>query len=104
MFPSLPIKIMGLVTQGVLNGTAPKPVRMSEFCSTLGGIMGRPSWLPVPDFALTTLLGEGASVVLEGQKVNAASRSYTLSLAPDCTNVALNRGSSLKDYAHMRAP
>lgn len=31
--------------------------------------MGRPSWLPVPDFALTTLLGEGASVVLDGQKV-----------------------------------
>jgi NAD dependent epimerase/dehydratase family enzyme len=42
---------------------------MSEFCSTLGSLMGRPSWLPVPDFALTTILGEGASVVLEGQKV-----------------------------------
>ncbi|KAG1671974.1 hypothetical protein FOA52_013346 [Chlamydomonas sp. UWO 241] len=54
---------------GTFNATAPKPVRMSEFCSTLGTIMGRPSWLPVPDFALTTLLGEGASVVLDGQKV-----------------------------------
>ncbi len=32
-------------------------------------VMGRPSWIPVPDFALTTLLGEGASVVLEGQRV-----------------------------------
>ncbi len=30
-----------------------------------GNILGRPSWLPVPDFALTTLLGEGASVVLD---------------------------------------
>lgn len=55
--------------RGTFNATAPKPVRMSEFCGTLGTIMGRPSWLPVPDFALTTLLGEGASVVLEGQKV-----------------------------------
>ena len=42
---------------------------MSELCSSLGNIMGRPSWLPVPDFALQTLLGEGASVVSEGQRV-----------------------------------
>jgi hypothetical protein len=42
---------------------------MSELCSSIGSIMGRPSWLPVPDFALQTLLGEGASVVSEGQRV-----------------------------------
>jgi uncharacterized protein (TIGR01777 family) len=54
---------------GVYNGTAPNPVRMSELCSSLGGVLGRPSWLPVPDFALQTLLGEGAGVVLEGQRV-----------------------------------
>ena len=34
-----------------------------------GTVLGRPSWLPVPDFALQTLLGEGAGVVLEGQRV-----------------------------------
>ncbi|GAB4817955.1 hypothetical protein N2152v2_005001 [Parachlorella kessleri] len=55
--------------QGVYNATAPNPVRMGELCSALGQVMGRPSWIPVPDFALTTLLGEGASVVLEGQRV-----------------------------------
>jgi len=69
---------------GVYNATAPKPVRMSELCSALGGIMGRPSWLPVPDFALQTLLGEGATVVLEGQRVlpqrtQAAGFSYKYS-------------------------
>ncbi|EFN59354.1 hypothetical protein CHLNCDRAFT_10342, partial [Chlorella variabilis] len=55
--------------QGVYNATAPNPVRMGELCSALGSVMGRPSLVPVPDFALRTLLGEGASVVLEGQRV-----------------------------------
>jgi uncharacterized protein len=55
--------------EGVLNATAPNPVRMSEFCQTLGDVLNRPSWLPVPGFALEALLGEGAQVVLEGQQV-----------------------------------
>lgn len=55
--------------QGVYNATAPNPVTMQEFAQTLGAVMSRPSWLPVPNFALEALLGEGALVVLEGQKV-----------------------------------
>uniref|UniRef100_A0A0D9VN64 NAD-dependent epimerase/dehydratase domain-containing protein n=1 Tax=Leersia perrieri TaxID=77586 RepID=A0A0D9VN64_9ORYZ len=39
--------------KGVINGTAPNPVRLSEMCEQLGRVVGRPSWLPV----------------LEGQKV-----------------------------------
>ena len=31
--------------------------------------MHRPSWLPVPAFAVEALLGDGAKVVLEGQQV-----------------------------------
>lgn len=54
---------------GVYNGVAPNPVRMGELCSALGDVMQRPSFVPVPDFALQTLLGEGAKVVLEGQRV-----------------------------------
>jgi uncharacterized protein len=54
---------------GVFNATAPNPVRMSELCQILGQIINRPSWLPVPDFALALLLGEAAQVVLEGQQV-----------------------------------
>lgn len=54
---------------GVLNATAPNPVRMTEFCNTLGEVMNRPSWLPVPKFALEALLGDAAIVVLEGQEV-----------------------------------
>lgn len=48
---------------GVINGTAPNPVRLAEMCEQLGKVLGRPSWLPVPDFALKAVLGEGASVV-----------------------------------------
>lgn len=38
--------------KGTYNGTAPNPVRMAELCASLGSALGRPSWLPVPDFAL----------------------------------------------------
>ena len=54
---------------GVYNGTAPEPVRMNDLCKALGDVMDRPSWLPVPDFAIEALLGDGAVVVLKGQKV-----------------------------------
>ena len=54
---------------GVYNATAPNPVKMKQFCQTLGEVMNRPSWLPVPEFALELLLGDGAIVVVEGQKV-----------------------------------
>lgn len=54
---------------GVYNATAPNPVRMADFCTSLGNVMNRPSWLPVPNFALEALLGDGAQVVLEGQQV-----------------------------------
>ena len=54
---------------GVYNGTAPKPVRMAELSTTMGKVMNRPSWLPVPAFAIEAMLGDGAVVALEGQKV-----------------------------------
>ncbi|MBD2035047.1 TIGR01777 family protein [Leptolyngbya sp. FACHB-321] len=54
---------------GIYNATAPNPVRMAEFANTLGLLLKRPSWLPVPGFALEALLGDGARVVLEGQQV-----------------------------------
>jgi uncharacterized protein len=54
---------------GIFNGTSPNPVRMGELCQVLGQIVKRPSWLPVPGFALELLLGEAAKLVLEGQQV-----------------------------------
>lgn len=55
--------------EGVLNATAPNPVRMSELSQVIGETLGRPSWLPVPSFVPELLLGEGSKVVLEGQQV-----------------------------------
>ncbi|MCC5656648.1 TIGR01777 family oxidoreductase [Nostoc sp. XA010] len=55
--------------EGVYNGTTPNPVTMADLSQTLGEVMNRPSWLPVPGFAIEALLGDGAMVVLEGQQV-----------------------------------
>ena len=52
-----------------VNATAPNPVTMKEFCRTLGQVMGRPSWAPVPAFALRLMLGEMAEMLLTGQRV-----------------------------------
>jgi uncharacterized protein (TIGR01777 family) len=53
---------------GPVNGTAPNPVRMKEFCQALGAVMGRPCWAPVPAFALRLALGEMAEMLLTGQR------------------------------------
>jgi uncharacterized protein (TIGR01777 family) len=55
--------------KGAINATAPFPVKMRDLTNSLGKELGRPSWMPVPDFALQALLGEGSSLVLQGQKV-----------------------------------
>jgi len=54
---------------GVCNLTAPEPVSNRAFSRTLGCLMHRPSWFPVPAFALRALLGEASALALEGQRV-----------------------------------
>ena len=54
---------------GVFNAVAPQPVLMKDFSKTLGKCLNRPNLLPVPGNVLKLLLGEGAKLVLEGQKV-----------------------------------
>ena len=55
--------------RGAINATAPNPATMSEFCKTLGDVLNRPSWAPVPAFALRLVLGEMADMLLNGQRV-----------------------------------
>ncbi len=54
---------------GVYNAVTPEPVSMGVFAAALGRALHRPSLLPVPAPLLQLLLGDGASVVLEGQQV-----------------------------------
>jgi uncharacterized protein (TIGR01777 family) len=54
---------------GAVNTTAPVPVRQADFAQTLGHILHRPVLLRLPAAALRTLLGERASLVLEGSRV-----------------------------------
>jgi uncharacterized protein (TIGR01777 family) len=54
---------------GPLNATAPEPVRNSEFTKTLAEILNRPSFMPVPKFALKMVFRDGAIALAGGQKV-----------------------------------
>jgi hypothetical protein len=55
--------------RGTYNAVAPEPVTMATFAAGLGRAIGRPSLVPVPGPVLQLLLGDGAQVVLEGQRV-----------------------------------
>ena len=53
---------------GPINVTAPEPAKMKEFGKTIGHVLHRPHWLPVPSFAMKTLLGEMSEMLLCGQR------------------------------------
>ena len=57
------------VIHGPVNVTAPNPVTMREFATTLGHVLRRPALLPVPGVALRLLIGEFAQALLAGQRV-----------------------------------
>lgn len=54
---------------GAVNTVAPGIVRLGEFCKALGRVMRRPSWLPVPGFALRLVVGELGESMLWSQRV-----------------------------------
>jgi uncharacterized protein (TIGR01777 family) len=55
---------------GVYNATSPSPVTNAEFSRAIGRALHRPSWLPVPGFALRIIVGELANIALiNGQRV-----------------------------------
>jgi len=55
---------------GIFNAVAPEPVKMKDFSKVLANCLNRPNLFPVPSPTLKLLLGDGAKLVLEGQKVS----------------------------------
>lgn len=54
---------------GAVNVTSPFPKRMKYFGQTLGSVLKRPHWLPVPAIAMKLALGKKSMLVLDGQHV-----------------------------------
>ncbi len=54
--------------KGPFNVTSPTPVTNKQFSKALGTILKRPSFWPIPAFAMKLLVGEVSIVVLEGQR------------------------------------
>ena len=57
---------------GPVNAVAPEAVTMKRFCQVLGQVLQRPSWLPMPGFALQVALGELGTLMTTGQRINPA--------------------------------
>jgi uncharacterized protein (TIGR01777 family) len=53
---------------GPFNLAAPQAVTNAQFARTLGRVMGRPSWLPVPGVVMRAAFGEVADLLLTGQR------------------------------------
>lgn len=54
---------------GAYNLSAPNPLTNEEFSRVLGRVLHRPSWLPIPGFAMSFALGELADLLLlSGQR------------------------------------
>ncbi len=57
------------IARGIFNLVAPEPVTNEEFSKKLAMSIHRPCFMKVPSLAIEALYGEGANVVLLGQKV-----------------------------------
>ena len=56
--------------EGPVNAVSPQEIRCSEFARTLGKVLSRPAFLPMPAFAARLALGEMAeSLLLASQRV-----------------------------------
>jgi uncharacterized protein (TIGR01777 family) len=63
--------IEGESIKGPVNFVAPKPVRNAEFTKTLGRVLSRPTFFPIPAFGVRLAFGEMAdALLLSSQRVD----------------------------------
>lgn len=56
--------------RGAVNNTSPNPVTNEEFTKTLGNVLYRPTFLPLPEFAVHMIFGEmGDALLLDSTRV-----------------------------------
>jgi uncharacterized protein (TIGR01777 family) len=56
--------------RGAVNAVSPNPVTNEEFTKTMGEVLYRPTFIPVPEFAVSMLMGEmGDALLLTSTKV-----------------------------------
>ncbi len=53
---------------GAYNLSAPKPLTNKEFTQAIGKVLGRPTFMPVPAFAMQMMFGEMSTLLLDGQR------------------------------------
>lgn len=54
---------------GIVNAVAPQTLRQREFAATIGRVLRRPTFVPLPGFVVSLLFGEmGRSLLLSGTK------------------------------------
>jgi len=77
------------VVEGVLNGVAPETITNHEFTKAIARAMWRPSFFPLPKFAIDLAFGkERARMMTEGQKVQpkrTLEKGYSF-IYPDITS------------------
>lgn len=56
--------------RGAVNAVSPEPVTNEEFTKTMGDVLYRPTFIPLPEFAVSMLMGEmGDALLLTSTKV-----------------------------------
>jgi hypothetical protein len=92
------VHLLGSDVSGPVNMTAPAPATNADFTRTLGRVLGRPTPLPVPGFALSLALGEFARTSILGgrravpEKLLASGYTFVHPDLESALRAALQRG------------